>query len=85
MDSSLKRKYRIWRCDIPRNNCLLDDDPDRSSTEQYEKDSDLGISRYIRKPQDRMRNPWMYLTLKKDATDNVARTEIHDIVLTYFT
>ena len=55
--SSLIRKFRIWRCDIPRNN-----------------DS-----------RDRIRNTWTYIKLsKQNGTDIKFKTEIHDVVLTYF-
>lgn len=63
-NSALNRKFRIWRCDIPRNNAVLDED--RTEGLDYSSDSELGISRYVRKPSDRMRNPWIYLKLKKD-------------------
>lgn len=88
-DSALKRKFRIWRCDIPRNNCLLDkvdtnsDSRKENETYPYSKDSELGISRHIRKSNDRMRNPWLYFKLQKN-TDTNKRTEIHDIMTTYF-
>jgi hypothetical protein len=76
IDASLKRKFRIWRCDIPRDN-----------VEAPEVDAERGISRYSRKPQDRMRNPWLYLKLTKDkaATGNLPKAEIHDVMMTYFT
>jgi hypothetical protein len=58
-DSALIRKFRIWRCDIPRNN--------------------MSTNHKL----DRMRNPWLYLKLsKQNGTDK--RTEIHDVMLTYF-
>lgn len=70
-DASLKRNFRIWRCDIPRDNAPLGDD------------DGLNIKRFRQRPLDRMRNPWMYMKLIKD--DNTAnRTEIHDIIMTYF-
>lgn len=71
--SALKRKFRIWRCDIPRNNADLS------------LDSNLpNCFRKIRKPLDRMRNPWLYVKLQKTASASMQRTEIHDLVLTYF-
>ena len=79
--SSLKRKFRMWRCDIPRNNCLLD--ADRIPGLEYSTDAELGVSRHIRKPNDRMRNPWLYLKLMKQG-DTSSRTEIHDLLMTYF-
>ena len=76
----LARKFRIWRCDIPRDNAPID-----ASTERL-----LGITRLSDKPRalDRIRNPWMYLKLKKEAEANVTKslnkTEVHDIMVTYF-
>lgn len=74
-NASLKRKFRIWRCDVPRDNAELN------------TDADLGVSRLKKNPNDRMRNPWLYLKLQKDAAyskSSLKKTEIHDIVLTYF-
>lgn len=90
--SSLKRKFRIWRCDIPRNNCLLDsgtgsDYRQAGTTYPYSLDAELGVSRHIRKSQDRMRNPWLYIKLQKNAAgsnETLDRTEVHDLVMTYF-
>ena len=58
-ESSLKRKFRIWRCDIPRDN---------------------------KRVLDRMRNPWIYLKLQKDAPAEgfLNKTEIHDILMDYY-
>ena len=80
--SSLKRKFRIWRCDIPRNNVPIPNAVDVG----YSTDAALGISRYIVKPNDRMRNPWLYLKLFKSAaqTGTLPKIEIHDLVMTYF-
>lgn len=63
---SLTRKFRIWRCDIPRNN--------------------IGGAGFKPKPLDRIRNPWAYLKLTKDAAreGNLGKVEIHDIMATYF-
>lgn len=100
--SSLKRKFRIWRNDIPRNNYKLLSVPDREDYETEEeynealevyntwnqREIEKGISRKIRKPLDRMRNPWLYLKFQKEAAEEgkvLPLTEIHDIVMTYFT
>lgn len=92
-DATLKRKFRIWRCDIPRNNCLLDtdhttyDETEGNTPLPYSYDSNLGISRHIRKPMDRMRNPWLFVKLQKNAAapeEFLHRTELHDMVVTYF-
>lgn len=86
MVSSIKKKFRIWRCDIPRNNCVLDSS--RGEIEYpYATDASLGISRYIRKPNDRMTNPWLYLKLMKNAAAENAslpKIEIHNLLMTYF-
>lgn len=60
MSAHLNRKFRIWRCDIPRDNA-----------------SD------VPHVLDRMRNPWIYITLRKD-NDTDRRTEIHDVMMSYF-
>jgi hypothetical protein len=75
-DASLKRKFRIWRCDIPRDNAAVDP----------EKEASLGISRFRPHPLDRMRNPWIYLSLHKNPEDGIPmrKAEIHDILMTYF-
>ncbi len=75
----LDRKFRIWRCDIPRNNYPLP-----TTDEESELEMSLGIYRKVRKPQDRMRNPWLYLKLTKNAEESNRRTEIHDMIVTYF-
>lgn len=71
--SSLKRKFRIWRCDVPRDNAPL------------ESDSSRGVCRLGRHPLDRMRNPWVYMRLQKESGKSGHKTEIHDIALTYYT
>ena len=73
----LNRKFRIWRCDIPRDNA-----PVRTALE-----SSMGIKRFKARPLDRMRNPWIYLKLQKNAADKEStlhKTEIHDIMVSYF-
>jgi hypothetical protein len=69
----LKRRFRIWRCDIPRNNAPLSMDSNIA-----------GISRKAVKPLDRMRNPWLFIKLRKNAQENMLKTEINDVLLTYF-
>ena len=79
--AGLLRKFRIWRCDIPRDNYPLD------STTGVDIDSERGIARYYQKPNDRMRNPWMYLKIMKSAAasgSSLPKTEIHDLIMTYF-
>jgi len=71
--ASLKRKFRIWRCDIPRDNAVLPDS--------------LGLARYKKRPLDRMRNLWLYVKLQKDAADTgevLNHTELHDVMVKYY-
>ena len=68
--SALKRKFRIWRTDIPRNNVILDDDRLIGVNYPYATDAELKISRYTVKPNDRIRNPWLYMKLKKNPAIN---------------
>ena len=81
--SHLARKFRIWRCDIPRDNIKSVDVFD------YTFDNTFHQPKEIRK-MDRMRNPWLYLKLKRNAKDkdnNIQtdkRVEIHDMVMTYY-
>lgn len=98
--SSLKRKFRIWRCDIPRDNVsfpVVHDLPEHPTEEEIaEHDAEItalnnfiseeskkGIYRKKAHPIDRMRNPWLYLKLQKDA-DTDKKVEIHDMMMTYF-
>ena len=74
--SSLNRDFRIWRCDIPRDNAKVEDD-----------EKLLGIKRFKVRAMDRMRNPWIYMKLQKNQTNalkTLPKSEIHDIVLTYY-
>ena len=61
----IKKKFRIWRMDIPR----------------AVADSDAGNSYGM----DRIRNPWVYLKLKKSST-GIGRClmQMHDVVVKYF-
>lgn len=63
--SNLKKKFRIWRANIPRNTT------NKGGDENH---------RYSR---DRMRNPWLYIKLAKNAVNNF-KTVLHDLVVYYF-
>ena len=65
-NSSLKRKFRIWRCDVPRDNAIVG----------IRSEASRGISRAKSHPVSRMRNPWLYLTLKKDPIISYTCTKI---------
>lgn len=78
--ASLNRKFRIWRCDIPRDNAGGEDVFD------FTFDSTFHYSRSAH-PTDRMRNPWLYLKLRKAPAkeeESLPRAEIHDLVMTYY-
>ena len=73
----LSRKFRMWRCDIPRDNAAVD----------TEAEASMGIKRFKVRPLDRIRNPWVYIKLTKDAASDgstLYKREIHDIMATYF-
>lgn len=76
-NSILARKFRMWRCDIPRDNAEVNSDTE----------APMGIKRFKARPLDRIRNPWAYIKLTKNsASKSLAQinTEIHDIMATYF-
>lgn len=76
-NASLNRKFRMWRCDVPRDNAPIDD-----TTE-----SKMGIKRFRVRPLDRIRNPWAYFKLSKKAAEKdsfLSKVEVHDIIGTYF-
>lgn len=81
MIGSLKRKFRIWRCDIPRDNADELSVFDSTFNETF-------LAPVRRKhPNDRMRNPWLYLKLMKNAAADgefLDRLEVHDLLMTYF-
>ena len=73
--STLTRKFRMWRCDIPRDNAPT----------TYDKQ--MGITRFKARPLDRIQNPWAYIKLQKAEASSgsfLSKTEVHDIMATYF-
>jgi hypothetical protein len=85
--ASLKRKFRIWRCDIPRDN--VGSSTGASSTFDDTFDYTFKGGKQTRKahPNDRMRNPWLFIKLQKNAAETgkyLHRTELHDLMVTYF-
>jgi hypothetical protein len=98
LTAALKRKFRIWRCDIPRDNYPIPEIPSKGTQEEiaaattaqqtfFNEEADKGIYRKEAHPIDRMRNPWLYLKLMKNAAgsnQHLQRTEIHDILMSYF-
>lgn len=73
----LSRKFRMWRCDIPRDNADINP----------RIEAPMGIKRFNVRPLDRIRNPWAYIKLTKNAAAEKSflnKTETHDIMATYF-
>lgn len=68
--SNISRKFRMWRCDIPRDNAPVPDS--------------LGLPRVKARYMDRLRNPWIYMKLMKNADESMNRVEVHDVMLKYF-
>ncbi len=76
-NASLNRKFRMWRCDIPRDNAEVN----------TEIEAPMGIKRFKARPLDRIRNPWAYIKLTKNPAEEktfLSKIEIHDIMATYF-
>ena len=71
-NASLNRKFRMWRCDIPRDNAEVNN----------AIESLTGIKRFKARPLDRIRNPWAYIKLTKNEV--TSKIEVHDIMATYF-
>lgn len=71
-ESSIKRKFRMWRFDIPRDNAPIDKETENAK----------GIFRTKAHPMNRMVNPWVYLKLE-NKDNSTKRTEIHDIAMAY--
>lgn len=98
--SGWERKFRVWRCDIPRDNYEWLEYPVQEQGESagayqerveayntwLEGETLRGIYRNARHPNDRMRNPWLYIKLQKDAptTGTQPKMELHDIAVDYF-
>jgi len=70
--ASLKRKFRMWRCDVPRDNAPLT------------ADEGLEITRFKTRPIDRIRNPWAYFKLMKRSDGTDKKIQLHDVIIDYF-
>lgn len=77
--NSLKRKFRLWRCDIPRDNASVG-----VVSSPFSTDAALGIHRFAPHSIDRIRNTWTYVKLYQNTLGSDKKTEIHDILMTYF-
>lgn len=87
-NASLKRKFRIWRCDIPRDNYGVSGDALDVFDDTFDFTFHPEEGARNCHPMDRMRNPWLYIKLRKNAEEDeekaLPRAEIHDLVMTYF-
>lgn len=73
-EGELSRKFRVWRCDLPRDNAPVD----------AVKEEQMGIKRFKARPLDRLRNMWAYIKLEKNADKGMSKTEVHDIMVGYY-
>lgn len=85
--SSLQKKFRIWRANIPRNintnevlNLTVDNTVSDLRNDILNKNKLINIQ-YTR---DRIRNPWSYIQLSKERDLKDEKTILHDIVVNYF-
>lgn len=62
--SNLKKKFRVWRVNIPRANTDWN-----------------GI---VANNRDRIRNTWAYIKLSMNDNNNKLKTELHDVIVSYF-
>lgn len=74
-ESTLKRKFRIWRCDIPRDNAPIEDD------------SALGLHRTKPFPMNRIRNPWAYIKMQYNPAvlESIPKVNVNDVTMIYYT
>lgn len=83
--ASLKRKFRIWRCDIPRDNVGTKRNTDVIDPFSIEFDDTFHPDYSTEaRPMERMRNPWLYMKLMKKSSETMDKVEIHDLMMTYY-
>ena len=80
LNASLKRKFRVWRCDVPRDNATV--------TDVFTFVFDKTFHNSLRASLDRMCNPWLYLRFVKfppeEESQYLPKAEIHDMIMTYY-
>lgn len=84
---NVRKKFRIWRGLIPRASYWTEytqEERERLLKKEQETNpdailDDIPKGRYI-KSMDRIRNPWIYLTITKKFTKNI-KFELHDMVI----
>lgn len=70
-NKNIKKKFRIWRCNIPRDNKVADG--------LYGTESDK-ITKF---GKARMRNPWVNITLSNNNENDTSRFILHDLTVNY--
>lgn len=87
--SSLKKKFRIWRANIPRsyyddnNVYLIVKEKDVKDLPDPNRDRwDIAFNNGFQS-RDRIRNPWTYIQLAMEIP-NTNRTVLHDMVIHYY-
>ena len=86
-DASLKRKFRIWHCDIPRDNASYRKGTSSTFDASFDFTFQDSVTEKNSHPLDRMRNPWLMVKLQKNAAaegEVLHRTEVHDLQMIYF-
>lgn len=90
--SNLKRKFRIWRTQLPRelkfdSSVYLPNMTDENNVEGAvsipEREIDISKVFNIKKTINRIRNTWAYVKLSKNSLDN-HKTSLHNINIGYF-
>lgn len=80
--SNLKKKFRIWRANIPRSQYM--------AIPKFNKGINNTVANSIRdtysdqgRGRNRIRNPWTYIQLK-NSNPNAYKTILHDLMVYYF-
>lgn len=87
--SNLKRKFRIWRTQLPRevnfNSNIYIPDVNKEINTVLMPEREVNINKVfsIKKSLNRIRNTWAYIKLSKNSLDN-HKTTLHNINIGYF-
>ena len=87
--SNLKRKFRIWRTQLPRelnfnsNIYIPDVNEEINTVLMPEREVNINKVFSIKKSLNRIRNTWAYIKLSKNSLDN-HKTTLHNINIGYF-
>lgn len=82
--SNLKRKFRIWRANIPRELKLKDISFPEALSKIQKGDIDINTGKVLNMTEglNRIRNTWAYIRLKKNK-ENTDKTILHSIKVGY--